>query len=742
VLLVGVGVVLALVAFVSVLTMPDLVYHPARDAELRATYATYQETGTLLVKHSGTGSWYGAVPGGGLTRAAGDDDPGTYLVASLMSHVTGSASPYPGLRWAMALLSALPLLLLPLTVARLFGRVRAGVALLGLPVVTWLVNKGTILVGTEYGLADLTSPTRVYALYGMAAAMVFLSLVVTTHLTTHRLRPWQLVAASAVLVAMASLCSLMRSLSGIGVAVAVGVLWWSAWRGRARWLVSAGAALVAVVGTLLVPGVVMGRIDHGRQEVISAEAAALPDTHGTWHPLYLGLSYPQPITGAASPFGIQWSDEFGWAKAREVDPDVLVASSEYDAIMKDLYLDQLRERPWTAARLYAGKLLFTVKQFGAMLLLIVCGLGLALRRVGRHRRRVAVAGAVAAPTLAWGLLPPVLVMPLLYYYSELVAALGLLSAIALGGLVLAYTTLPSMVRVADRRNRSARVPQPTDPVEARALSVVVPTRNGAAVLPETLETLGRRLRSDDEIIVVENGSTDHTYAAALEIRSSWRHAPALVVLRSPAGLGNAYRTGVLASSGSRVLLTADDLPFGTSDLVAFDSLPEDIVLAIGSKAHPASVVSRSWRRTVQSQVFRRLREALLQSAVGDSQGTMWVSGPWARAFAMVSRETGLMWTVELVLAAEQQGLDVYEVPVTLVPRHDEASSRFRLRDALVAVREIANLAAYKDDYRAADVATPGRVIAAAADDRDADRAYAGSAARGRATPGHTEEREP
>ena len=111
-LLLATGALLTLGTFVTVLNMPDLPYHPARDLELKATYDAYRDTGVLLVKENGTGSVYGGLPGTGLTKAAGDDDPGSYLIASWMGHLTGSASPYPGLRWAMALLCALPMFLL------------------------------------------------------------------------------------------------------------------------------------------------------------------------------------------------------------------------------------------------------------------------------------------------------------------------------------------------------------------------------------------------------------------------------------------------------------------------------------------------------------------------------------------------------------------------------------------------------------------------------------------------------
>ena len=59
---------------------------------------------------------------------------------------------------------------------------------------------------------------------------------------------------------------------------------------------------------------------------------------------------------------------------------------------------------------------------------------MALRAKGALLTLIGMA-ALALPTLAIGLLPPVIVMPMLYYFSELVAGLGFLSAVALGGLV-------------------------------------------------------------------------------------------------------------------------------------------------------------------------------------------------------------------------------------------------------------------------------------------------------------------
>ena len=52
-----------------------------------------------------------------------------------------------------------------------------------------------------------------------------------------------------------------------------------------------------------------------------------------------------------------------------------------------------------------------------------------------------------------------------------------------------------------------------------------------------------------------------------------------------------------------------------------------------------------------------------------------------------------------------------EVPVDLDESHDSVDSRFRLRDARIAVREIASLAVRKDDYTGQEWLSPGRVMA-------------------------------
>jgi hypothetical protein len=688
-LLIGVGVVLAAITFAVVVRMPDLVWHSARDAELRATYEAYRETGVPLVKVNGTGS--NAIPVVGTEEygpAAWDDDTGVYLVASLMSHVTGSDSPYPGLKAVMALLCAAPLVVLPLAVARLFRSARAGYALLLLPVVTWLTNSHTLLIGTEYGLADAAAPTPVYALYGVAAALAFASLTVLLLLSTARLGLRGLVAVTLAVGLLAGVGNLMRTMSGLGIAIAVGVLWWLHLR-RHRWAWASAGAAVAVVLALAVPSVAMRVVDAERAHLTGIPAAEIPTGHTLWHSAYLGLSYPTPMTGEPSPFDVVWSDAYGWEQAQRVRPDVVVASTEYDDVMKGIYIDEIRGMPVAAARLYAQKTVFTLAHFAAMLAVAALGVGFAVRRAGTHRRRVGGAVALTVPVLLVGLVPPVLVMPMLYYFSEISAAVGLLTAVGVGALAWVVTSAPSWARAAERPKVTARLASLAPAVVPGSVGVVLATPARATAVGDSV--VGRLPTpadgGPDEIVVVPHGSTpvDDDVPAQPASRD-----PRLVLLPGDKMLGGALRAGVLASSADRLLLITDAGPGVSEELAAFRALPGDPVVASSVPPAGTDAGRGGWGRC-----FRALRGALLYTR-SEVPASLWVDGTWARSFAALSREEGPLWTTELVMAAERQGAPVVAVPM---PGAGLGTTPTTFRGTVRALPALFRLALQKDDYR-------------------------------------------
>jgi hypothetical protein len=146
-------------------------------------------------------------------------------------------------------------------------------------------------------------------------------------------------------------------------------------------------------------------------------------------------------------------------------------------------------------------------------------------------------------------------------------------------------------------------------------------------------------------------------------------------------MGNAYRAGIAASRGARVVLTADDLPFGFDDLEAAEHVdPAFHPVVIGSKGHRDSDVDRGLLRIVLSWGFWLLRHLVLGMRTLDPQGTFVLAGDWARQIGPRLTEPGYLVTTELCHLAERGGVQPLEVPVRLSPAHRDHRSRITVRD--------------------------------------------------------------
>jgi rSAM/selenodomain-associated transferase 2 len=134
------------------------------------------------------------------------------------------------------------------------------------------------------------------------------------------------------------------------------------------------------------------------------------------------------------------------------------------------------------------------------------------------------------------------------------------------------------------------------------LSVVIPTLNAAADLPDTLE----RMRCADEVVVVDGGSSDDSAAVAARFGAR--------LIRSPKGRGVQLAAGAEAACGDWLLfLHADTLPGrGWREAVA-----EHAAAAPGKAAcFRFRLSDRAWQaRLIERSVAARVR--LLALPYGD-----------------------------------------------------------------------------------------------------------------------------
>lgn len=122
--------------------------------------------------------------------------------------------------------------------------------------------------------------------------------------------------------------------------------------------------------------------------------------------------------------------------------------------------------------------------------------------------------------------------------------------------------------------------------DARTISVVIPVHNGMPFLPETLASVLGQTRPPDEVVVVENGSTDGTREW---LRDSVDPRVRVIVQPRLVGPAENWTSAVAAATGDLV------------KLVCADDLLDPVALAEQSRAlagHPDAVLVAAWRRII------------------------------------------------------------------------------------------------------------------------------------------------
>jgi glycosyltransferase involved in cell wall biosynthesis len=208
------------------------------------------------------------------------------------------------------------------------------------------------------------------------------------------------------------------------------------------------------------------------------------------------------------------------------------------------------------------------------------------------------------------------------------------------------------------------------------ISVVIPALNEEAAIGGVVREVPRDLV--DEVIVVDNGSTDRTAAIAAA-------AGARVVREPSRGYGAACLAGALAAGDTDILVFLDgdrnedpaELPRVLAPVLAGEA---DLVLGsrVGGAAQGAL--------TRQQQVGNRVVTVLVRLLYGLRLTDI---GPFRAISARAFRELGMEhktygWPVEMVVKAVRHGYRVVEVPVSCRQRLGRSKVAGTLKGSLLA----------------------------------------------------------
>lgn len=213
----------------------------------------------------------------------------------------------------------------------------------------------------------------------------------------------------------------------------------------------------------------------------------------------------------------------------------------------------------------------------------------------------------------------------------------------------------------------------------RDLSIIIPAFNEAERISETLHSIATFLDErdlNDEVLVVDDGSTDDTIVVATQHSHLFRKLTIISSERN-LGKGHAVRKGMLTGTGRhRLFLDADN----STDVREFDRLmaaaadePIETAVIIGSVAVAGSSVSieQPGFRSGLGRFGNRIIQRIVLPGIEDTQrGFKIFTGEASDAIFSRCTSNGWAFDVEALALARGLGYHILEVPITWEHRED------------------------------------------------------------------------
>lgn len=222
------------------------------------------------------------------------------------------------------------------------------------------------------------------------------------------------------------------------------------------------------------------------------------------------------------------------------------------------------------------------------------------------------------------------------------------------------------------------------------ISLVIPVHNEEKIIRENLKKISEyleSLRKEFEIILIENGSTDRTFAIATEISEKDPRVKALSIPQK--SLGDALRKGILNANGENLIWYPIDMSVGLGYMPESLDMINDCDIVIGSKEHKNSKVERSSSRKIYSRVYNSLVNLLFNLHISDTQCVKTFNRDSIVEIAKETKSGGIVFEVELLYRAIKNGLKIREIPVNV--RDLRPDSKINFRDIIRAFQNLISL---------------------------------------------------
>ncbi|QYO62258.1 dolichyl-phosphate beta-glucosyltransferase [Leptolyngbya sp. 7M] len=227
------------------------------------------------------------------------------------------------------------------------------------------------------------------------------------------------------------------------------------------------------------------------------------------------------------------------------------------------------------------------------------------------------------------------------------------------------------------------------------LSIVIPAFNEQDRLGATIRQILEYVSANNirsELIIVDDGSTDDTSAAAEEVAGEFPAQTVSVIrYQRNRGKGYAVRTGLGAAQADIALFSDADLstPIGELNKLIDPVRSGEYDLTFGSRALDRSLIGthQPWRREQGGKVFNFVVRLMTGMPFWDTQcGFKAFSMPKFRPLLDVMKIDRFGFDVEFLYVARLHGLRLMEIPVRW--NNDDRSKVNVLRDSIRMFDEV------------------------------------------------------
>jgi len=211
-------------------------------------------------------------------------------------------------------------------------------------------------------------------------------------------------------------------------------------------------------------------------------------------------------------------------------------------------------------------------------------------------------------------------------------------------------------------------------LKGKRISVIIPAYNEARGLPEVLPRIPEFV---DEIIVVDDGSTDGTYERAQDFAKRDGRI-SVIRLEENCGKGCAMRHGVARSTGDIIIFIDADGQHRPEDIrkLVEPIIRGDADFVIG--ARKGELKGRPLHRRLSNIITTRLIRWKIKSYVYDTQSGF---RAFRREFLPEIESDRYEVETEMLLKAAKMGARIAEVPVEVI-YDPNREGRFKAKDVL------------------------------------------------------------